>query len=49
MESNLAIADLSDFSYSLFMCSIKSLKIILLLEFLCTGLGHTVCVFAAGF
>ena len=48
MESNLAIVDLSDFSHSLLMCSIKSLEINLLLEFLCTGLGHTVCVFAAG-
>ena len=49
MESNLATVDLSDFSHSLLMCSIKSLERILLLEFLCACLGHTVCVFAAGF
>ena len=49
MESNLATVDLSDFSHSLLMCSNKSLEIISLLEFLCTGLGHTVHVFAAGF
>ena len=48
MESNLATVDLSDFLHSLLMCSIKSLEIISLLEFLCTSLGHTVCVFAAG-
>ena len=48
MESNLAIADLSDISHSLLMCSIKSLEIISVLEFLCTGFGHTVLVFAAG-
>ena len=48
MESNLAIVDLSDFSCSLLICSIKSLEIISVLEFLCTGLGHTVHVFAAG-
>ena len=48
MESNLAIVDLSDFPHSLLMCSIKSLEIISLLEFLCAGLGHTVCLFAAG-
>ena len=48
MESNLAIVDLSDFSHSLLMCSIKSLEIFLVLEFLCTSLGCTVRVFAAG-
>ena len=48
MESNLAIVDLSDFSQSLLICSIKSLEIISVLEFLCAGLGHTVLVFAAG-
>ena len=48
MESNLPIVDLSDFFHSLLMCSIKSLEIILLLEFLCDSLGHTVHVFAAG-
>ena len=48
MESNLAIVDLSDSSHSLLMCSIKSLEIISVLEFLCTSVGHTVCVFAAG-
>ena len=48
MGSNLAIVDLSDFSHSLLMCSIKSLEIISVLEFLCTSLGCTVCVFAAG-
>ena len=42
MKSNLATVDLSDFSYSLFMCSIKSLERILHLEFLCTCLGCTV-------
>ena len=47
MESNLAIVDLSDFSHTLLMCSIKFLGIILFLEFLCTGLGCTVHVFAA--
>ena len=49
MESNLATVSLSDFSLSLLMCSVKSLERFLLLEFLCTGLGHTVHVFAAGF
>ena len=48
MESNLAIVDLSDFSHPLLMCSIKSLAIISVLEFLCTSLGHTVHLFAAG-
>ena len=48
MESNLAIADLSDFSHSLLMCSIKSLEIFSVLQFLCASLGHTVHVFAAG-
>ena len=48
MESNLARVDLSDFSDSLLMCSIKTLEIISLLEFLCAGLGHTVHMFAAG-
>ena len=48
MESNLAIVDLSDFSHSLLMCSIKSLEIISVLEFLCASSGHTVCVSAAG-
>ena len=47
MESNLAIVDLSDFSHSLLMCSIKPLEIISVLEFLCDGLGHTVHLFAA--
>ena len=46
MESNLAIADLSDFSCSLLICSIKSLGITSVLEFLCASLGHTVHVFA---
>ena len=48
MESNLATVDLSDVSRSLLMCSIKSLEIILLLEFLCAHLDHIVHVFAAG-
>ena len=48
MESNLAIVDLSNFSHSLLMCSIKSLEITSFSEFLCAGLGHTVHVFAAG-
>ena len=48
MESDLVIVDLSDFSHSLLMCSIKSLEITSVLEFLCASLGHTVCVFAAG-
>ena len=48
MESDLATVDLSDLSHSLLMYLIKSLEIISLLEFLCTSLGHTVCVFAAG-
>ena len=49
MESNLATVDLSDFSHSSLMYSIKFLERILLLEFLCAGLGHTVHVFSAGF
>ena len=49
MESNLATVNLSDFFHSLLICSIKSLEITSLLEFLCTFLGHTVHVFAAGF
>ena len=48
MKSNLAIVDLSDFSHSLLMCSIKSLEIFSVLEYLCTSLGYTVHVFAAG-
>ena len=48
MESNLAIVDLSDLSHSLLMCSIKSLEIISVLEFLCASLVHMVHVFAAG-
>ena len=48
MESYLAIVDLFDFSHSLLMCSIKSLEIISVLQFLCTSLGHIVHVFAAG-
>ena len=42
MKSNLATVNLSDFSHSLLICSIKSLEIFLLLEILCTCLGHTV-------
>ena len=49
IESNLARVNLSDFSRSLLICSIKSLEIVSLLEFLCTCLGHTVHVFVAGF
>ena len=48
MESNLAIVDLSDFSHSWLMCSIKSLEVISVLEFLCASLGCMVHVFAAG-
>ena len=49
MESNLATVNLSDFSLSVMTLSIKSLEIILFLEFLLACLGHVVHVFAAGF
>ena len=48
MGSNLVTIDLSDFSHPLLMCSIKSLEIISLLEFLWASLGHTVHMFASG-
>ena len=48
MESNLATVDLSDFSHSLLMCSIKSLEMISFLESLYASLGHIVHMFAAG-
>ena len=49
MESNHSTINLSDFSHSALTLSIKSLEIILFLEFLVACLGHVVCVFAAGF
>ena len=48
MESNLATVDLTDFSHSLLMFSIKSLEMISVLEFLCASWDSTVCEFAAG-
>ena len=49
MESNLARVNLSDFSHSSLTLLIKSLEIVLFLEFLLACLGHVMCVFAAGF